>query len=621
MSLLFNAPALAVDVGITVLHGFIGSCWLVVIYRTVSLGGQLAILSLPSSFPHYPSLSSASTTNEYWISIGCEILFIISLLEVTFSVYCLYLIRCAQAVPDTPPRPLKLLRDLMIHALGSGLDSDPLPTSPRGSANEKDLDPDLGIAPSTDFLKNPLPFDHPKAKDFRENHSIWFSNCRWEDIYRDNHHEWLCAALLNKSLKQVKEEDKLKSKEDTVMPHMEELLVAYEKRVGAKMPEGYNEYLSDRTIMLFKDPVRVTLRPLTLSYGLAWTSNEIIRHVLKYKGFKLKSSSNRKNGLKYFVRIPDSWKKLPPDQRPPAIIFVHGIGTGFLLYSVLIKYLTFSKWGNERPVMIFVQPHISMEIFSPAFFLPPNESQLTGDVKEAFENLGFYETGVELLAHSNGTVVAGWIIKAFPKLVKRSCLLDPICFALWSVSSTSTNFTFRSYHINPGICLLSTLGKAMFAISIEKLLRFGMAEELGTAYYTRRHFNWPDAVLWPHQVPGFRDPKRFIVILSGKDAILNAGRIRRYLLDGGMTDAFPRPQENSNSSQEHDEPLIQVEIDRQDSRPENGYASSGERIGTGGILFDSESAHGQTLVYGHPYLKAIIGWLEGNGIRLNENLQ
>ncbi|KAH9467900.1 hypothetical protein Pst134EA_011519 [Puccinia striiformis f. sp. tritici] len=148
-----------------------------------------------------------------------------------------------------------------------------------------------------------------------------------------------------------------------------------------------------------------------------------------------------------------------------------------------------------------------------------------------------------------------------------------------------------------------------------------MAEELGTAYYTRRHFNWPDAVLWPHQVPGFRDPKRFIVILSGKDAILNAGRIRRYLLDGGMTDAFPRPQENSNSSQEHDEPLIQVEIDRQDSRPENGYASSGERIGTGGILFDSESAHGQTLVYGHPYLKAIIGWLEGNGIRLNENLQ
>ncbi|KAI9605106.1 hypothetical protein H4Q26_003078 [Puccinia striiformis f. sp. tritici PST-130] len=191
--------------------------------------------------------------------------------------------------------------------------------------------------------------------------------------------------------------------------------------------------------------------------------------------------------------------------------------------------------------MIFVQPHISMEIFSPAFFLPPNESQLTGDVKEAFENLGFYETGVELLAHSNGTVVAGWIIKAFPKLVKRSCLLDPICFG------------------------------------IEKLLRFGMAEELGTAYYTRRHFNWPDAVLWPHQVPGFRDPKRFIVILSGKDAILNAGRIRRYLLDGGMTDAFPMPQENSNSSQEHDEPLIRVEIDRQDSRPENRYASSGER--------------------------------------------
>ncbi|KAI9609190.1 hypothetical protein KEM48_002895 [Puccinia striiformis f. sp. tritici PST-130] len=346
--------------------------------------------------------------------------------------------------------PIETLEDLMIHALGSGLDSDPLPTSPRGSANEKDLDPDLGIAPSTDFLKNPLPFDHPKAKDFRENHSIC-QRGRQAQVKRRYRY-----ATYGGTPGRLREE------------------------VGAKMPEGYNEYLSDRTIMLFKDPVRVTLRPLTLSYGLAWTSNEIIRHVLKYKGFKLKSSSNRKNGLKYFVRIPDSWKKLPPDQRPPPL-YCSRNRNRISSIQCLIKYLNLFKWGNERPVMIFVQPHISMEIFSPAFFLPPNESQLTGDVKEAFENLGFYETGVELLAHSNGTVVAGWIIKAFPKLVKRSCLLDPIVLLY-------------------------------------------------------------DAVLWPHQVPGFRDPKRFIVILSGKDAILNAGRIRRYLLDGGMTDAFPRPK-------------------------------------------------------------------------------
>jgi hypothetical protein len=157
---------------------------------------------------------------------------------------------------------------------------------------------------------------------------------------------------------------------------------------------------------------------------------------------------------------------------------------------------------------------------------------------------------------------------------------------------------------------------------LEKLLRFGMAEELGIAFYTRRHFNWPDAVLWPHQVPGFRDPKRFIVLLSGKDAIINASRVRRYLLEGGMADAFPLPSDISNSCQgRDDEPLIQVEIDRQDSAPESQNTSTSERIGNGGIIFDPEAAHGQALIPDHPYLKAILGWLEGNGIRMNSNPQ
>ncbi|PLW31184.1 hypothetical protein PCANC_23166 [Puccinia coronata f. sp. avenae] len=507
-----------------------------------------------------------------------------------------------ESFPNSPPRSFELLKDLIIHALGSGLEPDPSSSNERVT-DKKELDQDLGFAPSIDFIDKPLPYDHPKAKDFRENHSIWFQNCRWQDIYRENHLEWLCAVLLNKSLEQVKEEDKFKSKEEAILPRLDELVVVYEKRVGTRIADGYNEYLSDKTIKLFKDPVRVSHRPLTLSYGLAWTSNEIIRQVLKYKGFKLRRCSNRKNGLKYFLRIPDSWKKLPSDQRPPAMLFIHGIGTGFLLYSTLIHYLAFSKWGNERPVMIFVQPHISMEIFSPAYFLPPDETQLTGDVKEVFDDLGLHETGVEILAHSNGTVVAGWIIKAFPKLVKRSCLLDPICFALWE-GHVCYNFLYSTPKTG-----------------LEKLLRFGMAEELGIAFYTRRRFNWPDAVLWPHQVPGFRDPKRFIVLLAGKDAIINSSRIRRYLLESGMEDAFPIPVDASDSSQEHEEPLIQVEIDRQDSSPSSKKDSSSERIGSGGILFDPESAHGETLVIGHPFLKVITDWLEGNGIRMNGDPQ
>lgn len=606
MSLIFHAPALAVDVGITILHGFVGCCWLVVVYRMVSLGGQLALLSLPSTFPHYPSLSSASTAKEYWLSLGAEFFFAISLLEVVFSLYCLHLIRRARAMPAVTPRPLQYLTGLIIYALGSGLQSEPSSSSsPQGTSEhqKKEPDQDVGIPPSTHFMHKPLAFDDPKAIDFRNNHSIWFQSCRWEDIYRENHLEWLCAVLLNKSLTQVKEEDKHKSKEEAVLPHLHKLVVAYEKRVGTRMPEGYNEQLGDTTMKLFIDPIRVTHRPLTLSYGFAWTSNEIIRQVLRFKGFTLKSCSNRKNALKYFIRIPDAWKELPSDQRPPAVLFIHGIGMGFLLYTTLIHYLAFSEWGNQRPVMIFVQPHISMEIFSPAYFLPPDEPQLVGDVKEAFDRMAIHETGIEILAHSNGTVVAGWIIKAFPELVKRSCLLDPICFALWE-GHLCYNFLYSKPKTG-----------------LQKLLRFGMADELGIAFYTRRRFSWPDAVLWPHQVPGFRDPKRFVVLLAGKDDIINASRTRRYLLDAGMTDAFPMPPADiPNSSQQDSRPLIQVEIDRQDSSPARRRTTrTRQQIGTGGIIFDPESAHGQTLLPGHPYFKAITGWLEGKGIRLKSH--
>lgn len=585
-----------------------------VIYRVVSLGHQLDFLPFSSTFFSHSSLSSNSNPKNDWLSIGGLILFGISLLEVLFSLYCLYLIRCVQAEPQHQQRPFETLRNLILRALGSGLEPDHS-SFQNPSTHQHSTKSQSPRIPSSNSLVPTLPYDHPKAKDFRENHLIWFQNCRWQDIYRDNHLEWLCCVLLNKTLEEVKEEDKLRSKEDVMLPRLEELVVAYENRVGIKIPDGYNELLRNKIIRLTKDPVRVIMRPLTLSYGFAWLSNEIIRQTMKCRGFKLKKCLNRKHGSKYFVRIPESWKKLPREERPTPVVFLHGVGMGFLLYVTLINHLVFSTWAKERPVMILVQPHISMEIFSPGYLRPPSQTQLTDDIRQAFEEQGFDQTGIEIVAHSNGTAVAGWIMKAFPQLVKRSCLLDPICFALWE-GHVCYNFLYSKPRTG-----------------LEKLLRFGMSRELGIASYTQRHFNWADAVLWPDQIPGFLDPDRFKVFLSEKDGIVNAPRIRRYLLDEGMREASlgsPSSEEMalldvSDRLEASQESLCEVGTNRHDSildgRNSGGRLKgvNNRQVARGGLVFIPDCAHGQALVPGHPYFKVILRALEGQDIEVTHD--
>ncbi|MBW0556667.1 hypothetical protein O181_096382, partial [Austropuccinia psidii MF-1] len=311
-----NIPLPVANVGFLLLQIYIGLSWIVVIYRLVSLGCQLEFLSLPPAFPRYPSFSSTTPTKDYWFTLGSEIIFAIGLLEVIFSIYGLYLIHQIQSRPPPDRQPsIETLKEVMLRALGSGL--GPIPT-----LNESQTDV-LAIPPSYHPLK-PLPFNDPAAQDFREIHTNWFGKCHWQEIYRDNHLEWICGVLFCKTLEEIKQEDKLKSKENSILNFVEEILKIYENRIGYKIKEGYNLKLKKKIIRPTIDSIKISLKPLTITYSFAYFTDKFLKKFMIFKSnFKFYKNKNLKNPLNYFIKIPKDWYEIPIDQRPKPLFFIH----------------------------------------------------------------------------------------------------------------------------------------------------------------------------------------------------------------------------------------------------------------------------------------------------------
>lgn len=66
-------------------------------------------------------------------------------------------------------------------------------------------------------------------------------------------------------------------------------------------------------------------------------------------------------------------------------------------------------------------------------------------------------------------------------------------------------------------------------------MRYFVGTELGVANTLQRHFDWVSNSLWFEDIPNARDPDKTLVVLGGRDAILNAERVRRYLSTHGVS--------------------------------------------------------------------------------------
>ncbi|MBW0475806.1 hypothetical protein O181_015521 [Austropuccinia psidii MF-1] len=445
-------------------------------------------------------------------SLNSNLFYILPLLEVVFSIYQFYSILIIQSKSNKNliHHPIDFIRSTFEQALANHL---PVQSSFFDSEN-----PNQNAQGFQSF-----PFDHPIAIEFRSHQALWFKNCDWNDIKRDNMIEWLAWSLLDLKPNQIfakhNQIDLQKSQSDLLF-HALDLI---EKRAGCKFKSGYNPKLSNQSIRLSIDPIQFQFRPFAFylfsSLSTLWVKNNLIKTGFKY----LQCTKRSNDGLKYLIRKPSNWNHLNIHQRPRPIIIFHGLAFGLLQYYVLMNYLAHSTWAKKRPIIIAIQPSISQEIFSSQHLKPLKKESLTADILQLIEGEGFDKTGIDLFGHSKGSIVVGWLVKALSekKIIKRICLVDPVCFCLWE----------------PHVCYNFLYSKPKNGI--ERLIRYFLSSELGIANDIQKNFDWITNVLWPSEIRNcFENEQDFQnnvkVILAEEDSILNANRVKDYLVENGM---------------------------------------------------------------------------------------
>ncbi|KAI0702899.1 hypothetical protein BC835DRAFT_1320187 [Cytidiella melzeri] len=434
---------------------------------------------------------------------GC-IVFGWAFAEVFFSVYHWQLARHISGPCTRGPGNLTELQASFKRILQSGL-----ACLPEHGYDEEDV----GRPGSPEEEIVTLPFSDPRAIDFRNYVRTWFNRTTWSSIRRHQVYEWLHWAIFNASfegLEQLSEARRLL---------LHECMELIEKRAGVEIPEGSNP--SAKPMMLTLDPITVVGRPLVWYIGVA-LSNACQRwHFQNWWG----CTFDTHDGVDYLLRVPRHAKH---DARP--IVFLHGLGLGLTQYKLFLSHLLTAV--PDRPVLVPLQPHVSQEIFHPRYLKPMGRHECAKAVASLLVYLGWVnqpseesepedstkvdKPGVTFISHSNGSFLHAWFLKEYPQMVARSCFVDPVTFCSWE-GDLCYNFFYRPA-----------------SSGLELIIQFFVGTELGVANFLQRHFDWNSNALWYEQIPNARDPHKTKFFLGGKDAIVDAHRVKRYLTSHGI---------------------------------------------------------------------------------------
>lgn len=453
------------------------------------------------------------TGNIWSFGWNGRICFAIAFSEVLFSVHHYKLVRSVSGPPLNGASNLAERQASFIRVLKSGL-ADLI----EESYDEESLDDARPGSPAETIVQ--LNADDPRAVDFRERMRAWFRRSTWSSVKKRDVYAYLYWVFYNSEMPPL---EFLTGRQRAVL---DEALSRVEKRAGKTIPDEPS--VGVQPVRLTIDEVNVNWRPLTW-YVMALGGNWMLRHWLV-------SSYGARfgcyNGLEYFVRIPESWDAVH-GRRP--LVFLHGLGLGMMQYKIFLSDLL--RNHSDRPLLFPLQPHISQNIFHVRFLTPmPRREMVTclvgllrelswvPPVDELDDTLELYKntkssmsSGVVVLSHSYGSFVHTWLLKAYPHMAVRSCFVDPVAICCWE-GDMCHNFIYKP----------CTTGSDL-------LMRYFVGTELGVANTLQRHFDWVSNSLWFEDIPNARDPDKTLVVLGGRDAILNAERVRRYLSTHGVS--------------------------------------------------------------------------------------
>lgn len=326
----------------------------------------------------------------------------------------------------------------------------------------------------------------------------WFFNSPETSIKRDNMKEWLLWALFSARPDGMKQE---------WVEEIEDYLTRVEEATGSKLPRGCSETVKSMRTTL--DPVVTVHRPL-FWYLIVSIVDTITCTLLLRGGFKHCNTSSIRCFPPRWISLlsqpsPQSdlvyWYRPHRSKTKPPVLFLHGIGIGLWPYVTFLREI--AAEDPEVGIMAIENLAVSMHITYPPLHRPAMLSALT----RVLDHHGL-PTFI-LAAHSYGTVLAAHILRDAPLAarVASTLLVDPIPFLLY-LPAVAYNFVYREPRT-----------------ANEWQLWYFASRDPDIARALSRHFFWFENMLWKDDLDG----RSCAIVLCGRDQIVDAKQVRRYL--------------------------------------------------------------------------------------------
>ncbi|KAL4779891.1 hypothetical protein BJX76DRAFT_339452 [Aspergillus varians] len=227
--------------------------------------------------------------------------------------------------------------------------------------------------------------------------------------------------------------------------------------------------------------------------------------------------------LTYWHRRHTSKTRLP-------VLFIHGIGVGLYPYMKLLRDLNkeletgIFDDGEVGIIALEIMP-VSSRLTHPAL----EKDIMSREVLQIMQYHGWDR--FVLVSHSYGSIIAGNLLKSelFAARIGPMIFIDPVTFLL-HLPDVAYNFTAREP-----------------VRADEYVLWYFGSKDIGVAHMLARRFSWVDNIIWKEDLGTKCEENKYkgrnvTVVLSGKDAIVDAETVAQYLV-GSSSDASPGKQE------------------------------------------------------------------------------
>jgi len=306
------------------------------------------------------------------------------------------------------------------------------------------------------------------------------------DLRRGNVLEWVAWAFWNSEVRDVPKDR---------LSELEELADEIIRWIELDVEPGYNPKAS--CMRLTMDPIPTAHRPLMYYAVTHAIFSQVINFQFRSNGFKPLFSGTLMYWHRQGKASAENGEAGAKEDMP--IVFCHGIGVNLLPYKPFIDELL--RRMPDRSFFFISLPHISMRIKEEV----PSSSEMVACISDMLASWGFHKA--HFVGHSFGSLPMAWMARKAPSFVGMMTFMDPVCFLL----------------VKPDVCYNFMYREPSDPTQL--LIHYFLARELYIAHSLSRNFFWHQNQLWPEECPC-----PTLVVLSGRDSIVPAHSVRRYLM-------------------------------------------------------------------------------------------